>query len=251
MGKRIALCLSGIVGGTGGADGKGDMVDLYKIFNQYKKHILDLNEVDVFLHSWSVDVEDVVCDLYKPKGKKFEEQIMFHDINKGKHRNTNGSHLFYSRWYSINEAMKLKKEYEKENDFEYDMVMISRFDLLWFTDIDFENYDSKYFWISNWNHNGPGKRGPYGSQRKAGRGFLDFWFFSNSKDMDKFASLYDSVENGEFFKTYPSSDGGRTSSHVISKQYSNLLGLDSKETMYRGFDHEVYRRYNKHCGEKI
>ena len=70
MGKRIALCLSGIVGGIDGPDGKGDMVDLHKIFNQYKKHILDLNDVDVFLHSWSTDVEDIVCDLYKPKSKK-------------------------------------------------------------------------------------------------------------------------------------------------------------------------------------
>jgi hypothetical protein len=24
-----------------------------------------------------------------------------------------------------------------------------------------------------------------------------------------------------------------------------------KKTMYRGHDHEVYRRYNQHCGEKI
>ena len=38
MSKRIALCLSGIVGGTKGRDGKGDMVDIDTISNQYNKH---------------------------------------------------------------------------------------------------------------------------------------------------------------------------------------------------------------------
>ena len=48
------------------------------------------------------------------------------------------------------------KQYESDNNFEYDMVMISRLDLLWFTDINFEDYDNKYFYVSNWNHNGGG-----------------------------------------------------------------------------------------------
>ena len=37
--KKTALCLSGIVGGTKGPDGAGDMVDVDIISNQYKKHI--------------------------------------------------------------------------------------------------------------------------------------------------------------------------------------------------------------------
>ena len=128
------------------------------------------------------------------------------------------------------------------------MVMVSRLDLLWFTDVDFSNYDNKYFWVSNWNANGISNRGPYDKQINAGTGFLDFWFFSNSYHMDKFSYLYDNLENGKFFEVYPSS---RLSGHVITEQYTKLLDFDIKKTMYRGHDHEVYRRYNKHCGEKI
>ena len=58
--KRIALCLSGIVGGKGGPNGKGGVVDIKTIFNQYQKHILDKNNVDVFIHSWSIDYEEIV-----------------------------------------------------------------------------------------------------------------------------------------------------------------------------------------------
>ena len=69
MSKRIALCLSGIVGGTEGRGGKGDMVDIETIHNQYDKHILSKNNVDVFIHSWSTNVEDKLTDLYNPKYK--------------------------------------------------------------------------------------------------------------------------------------------------------------------------------------
>ena len=248
MNKRIALCLSGIVGGTKGPDGVGDLVDMNTIYNQYNKHILSKNNVDIFIHSWSVDVEDKITNLYNPKSKSFEEQINFRDVNKGKHKNPDASHRFYSRFNSMKKSVQLKIDYEEKNNFEYDMVMISRLDLLWFTDIDFNDYNNKYFWVSNWNENGRGKLGPYDKQSNAGNGYLDFWFFSNSNNMDKFSYLYDNLENGKFFEYYPS---GRLSGHVITKQYTDLLKFDVKKTMYRGHDHEVYRRYNEHCGEKI
>ena len=87
MNRRVALCLSGIVGGTKGPDGYGDLVDMKTIYNQYNKHILNKNNVDVFIHSWSVDAEDEITNLYKPKSKSFEKQIDFRDVNKGKHKN--------------------------------------------------------------------------------------------------------------------------------------------------------------------
>ena len=249
MSKRIALCLSGIVGGTGGRNGAGDVVDIQTIYNQYDKHILSKNDVDVFVHSWSVDSEDILTDLYKPKRKMFEPQVDFREIaKKNKHKNLDASHIFYSRWNSIKRCVQLKIEYEEDNNFEYDMVMISRFDLLWFTDVIFDDYHSNYFWVSNWNENGPLKMGPYDKQSNAGTGYLDFWFFSNSVNIDKFSYMYDNLSNGKFFEVFPSR---RLSGHVTSKQFANLLELDVRKTMYRGYDHEVYRRYNEYCGEKI
>ena len=255
MSKKIALCLSGLVGGTKGPDGKGDMVDVDIISQQYKKHIIDINDVDVFIHSWSVKAEDKLIEAYQPKGKLFEKQIDFRNINSNRHKNNEASHRFYSRFNSIQKSVKLKRKYEIDNDFEYDIVMISRLDLLWFSDINFDRMDKKYFHVSNWNHNGGGKKGPYDKRAQAGNGFLDFWFFSNSKVMDEFGSLYDRLEeNGDDFEKLGQKKGNgtyRLSGHVATKRFADLLNLNTKRTMYRGYDHEVYRRYNRFCGEKI
>ncbi len=253
--KKIALCLSGIVGGTKGPDGAGDMVDVDIISNQYKKHIININDVDVFIHSWSVNAENKLIECYNPTSYLFEPQIDFNNINVKRHGSSRtASNNFYSRFYSMKQSVDLKKQYESDNNFEYDMVMISRLDLLWFTDINFEDYDNKYFYVSNWNHNGGGKFGPYDKTTKSGVGFLDFWFMSNSADMNKFGFLYDSLTNDEEFKKLGESRGDgtyRLSGHVVTKRFSEMLKLDVKRTLFRGHDHEVFRRYNKHCGEEI
>ena len=36
---------------------------------------------------------------------------------------------------------------------------------------------------------------PNKQNNQEGRGFMDLWFFSNSKLMDKFGSLYDNISN--------------------------------------------------------
>ena len=56
--------------------------------------------------------------------------------------------------------------------------------------------------------------------------------------MDKFSFLYDNLVNGEIYKMYPSTKK-RLSGHIISKQYTELLGFNVQKTMYRGFDHEI------------
>ena len=62
--------------------------------------------------------------------------------------------------------------------------------------------------------------------------FQDLWFFSNSENMDKFAFLYDEIENYE------------VSPHVSSKQHvDKFIGKNKiRYTLYRWFDHEMIRR---------
>ena len=73
--------------------------------------------------------------------------------------------------------------------------------------------------------------------------------------MDEFGSLYDRLEeNGDDFEKLGQKKGNgtyRLSGHVATKRFADLLNLNTKRTMYRGYDHEVYRRYNRFCGEKI
>ena len=174
---RIALCLSGIVGklytNKQGYKWEGD-VDFRIGHHFYKKHIFDVNDnVDVFIHSWDVKYEKELIELYKPKMNKFEKQIIFNENNIRQH-------FIESRWYSVNEVNKLKKQYEKENDFTYDVVMSSRFDVGIFKDLDFsqiDDLDAMYVPKSN----------PPNPDRPT---ILDYWYFSSSENMNIINSFH-------------------------------------------------------------
>ena len=63
---KVALCLMGIVGAVEHPNGKGQPVD-YRIGHHFhKKHIFNHNDVDVFMHSWSVDFAQELVDIYQP-----------------------------------------------------------------------------------------------------------------------------------------------------------------------------------------
>lgn len=73
---KIALCFSGLAGGDKGKSGEGSPEGVLNISYEYfKKHLLDINDIDIFVHSWSVDCEDQIKNLYNPKKSLFEEQI--------------------------------------------------------------------------------------------------------------------------------------------------------------------------------
>ena len=72
---KIALCLSGLTGGSGGKDGAGNSLDIDIPYQSVKKYLLDVNDIDLFIHSWSKEFEKELTDLYKPKKQKFEKSI--------------------------------------------------------------------------------------------------------------------------------------------------------------------------------
>jgi len=223
---KTALCLFGIVGGKQGKDGKGGNVDYLIAYNHYKKHILSKNDVDVFIHTWSCDLKKELKETYQPKKSIFEKQKRFAWFNKYKHR-------AWSRWYSSKKTLELKKEYEKENNFVYDWVMVSRLDLAFFTDVIFDKYDSNYFYASHWNDVPNLKEGRTKANKEnhhQGKGFMDLWFFSNSKMMDEFSTLYDKRKNYDI------------NPHLASMQHVNTFTDKIKYVFYRWGDHEIVRR---------
>lgn len=259
---RVALCLYGLVGGKVGKDGKGEILDLDVAYKHYKKHILDKNDVDVFIHTWSVEYEDDLRKLYEPRKAIFEKQIdfskdveynfslMFKDFkncishitqkmignNLDDKFNRSDKRAFraYSRWYSNKKTIELKKKYEEENNFQYDWVMVSRLDVAFFKDVLFENYDNRYFYASHWNDAPNEAVGRSESNKKnnhRGKGFLDFWFFSNSETMDYFGKLYDHRKEYSI------------SPHMSSREHMKKNSIKIKYLFYRWKDHEMIRRY--------
>ncbi len=262
--KRVALCFYGLVGSKIGKNGNGESLDPTIAYEYYKKHILDVNDnVDVFIHSWSYDSKKKLLKLYKPKKEAIEKQREFsQSASHPKKLNIKGIKskikllylkLFngtkydawldsreketfraYSRWYSSKKVIDLKSEYEKENNFKYDVVMVTRLDIGFFNDVIFDKYDMNYFYASHRNDSSTKEMNYQANYENHYEGieFQDFWFFSNSEIMDKFALLFDIIENYEI------------SPHRSSRQHvDKVIGKEKvKYTLYRWFDHEMIRR---------
>ena len=87
-------------------------------------------------------------------------------------------------WESIHN--ELKEEYERENNFKYDLVMQSRLDLCWTDKLVFqEEFNPNYFYTS--------------TPIQSGKTELpDRWFVSDSYKMDKFSKMYDLLNFGKY-----------------------------------------------------
>ena len=75
---KIALCLYGYFNNRryGNAGDKG--------YEYIKANILDKvgGDIDVFTHTWEVDLEKKIEDLYSPQVRQCEKQIDFNSIAK-------------------------------------------------------------------------------------------------------------------------------------------------------------------------
>ncbi|ADO67305.1 hypothetical protein crov272 [Cafeteria roenbergensis virus] len=153
---KVALCFSG---------GIRNLEDNYK---SIKHCLIDPLNADVFIHGWYFKVNELnnihkmykkketeqnkVLILLKPKKYKFEnydinkenEMINHFDITKIKEKYKNNSNLCQlypntcGMFYSIYQSNKLKKEYEKENNFTYDIVIRCRPDFEYYTPLNYQ-----------------------------------------------------------------------------------------------------------------
>ena len=70
---KIAFCLYGLAGGTNDKHG-GLKVDYKIAYEYYVKHFFKEHDIDVFMHTWSVEFEDDIRQIYKPKKALFQKQ---------------------------------------------------------------------------------------------------------------------------------------------------------------------------------
>jgi hypothetical protein len=131
-----------------------------------------------------------------------------------------------SRWYSTKAVVELKKKYEQDQGFTYDWVMLSRFDLALLHDLDFAKYDRNIFYA--------GRHDP--SDDQTNDGFCDLFFFSNSHDIDRFASLYDVWEEYRIFNA-----------HQEAYVHTQKLELSVGYAFVRGDGFELVRGIYENC----
>ena len=169
---KIALCLSGIVG-TDDKYGSGSKTINYKIgLKHFKEHVFDVNDsVDVFFHTWSTDYEEKLKQAYNPVSCKSEQQPFFSDNPR--------QQAIYCRWKGIKEVIDLVKQSGNE----YDFILLTRFDIAFLVDFEFEKYDKSKFYV----------QGPTGPLSNGLELINDLWFFSNQEKMFTFCNLFDAL----------------------------------------------------------
>jgi len=212
---KIALCLHGLVGSIQGKNqdlkGGSDKV-LEHSFYHNDRYILG-SDVDVFIHSWSTELEKEMLEMYKPKKATIQPQIDFTvpDYIQSDYKRA-FSHL--SRWYSYQQAVNLKSAYEAEHNFQYDFVLVQRFDLCWNRSIEFESFKQDRIYVG------------YGDL-DVNKEWSDRWFIASSPISNKFATLIDCIEaymgpNGSL----PSSKQyAGISSHFLTRHHAQQLGI--------------------------
>lgn len=220
--KKIAFVLHGKVGGIKGKhfqNEESSIAVLTHSAENFKKKFKENFDVDVFIHSWSTELEEEIINKFNPLRHKIERQIQFTipDFIVAKNERA-FAHL--SRWYSFREAVQLINDYIEISkleleDIKYDHVIVQRFDLLWNVVPDFESMDSNCFWIGK-------------STLDNNKEWSDRWFSSNFDTMYKFSKLYDKIPEYMQSSLPSSKQYGGISSHQLCKYHAEQIGAVPK-----------------------
>ena len=219
---KIAFCLFGGIGYKDKWPRSNEFLDPEICYKQYKYFNILKDNYDVFYHVWDNPYKDKIQNLYKPK-KHICEPFKKFSVSTGSRSFSN-----WSRWYSTLKVNELKKEYEKENNIKYDYVFVTRFDIGFFTELNFKEYNPKYFWVGHDKNNLKKDKNYYSSR------IPDYWFFSNSEKIDNFSQLFLNIEEH--------SKGG-FDQHKTAKNMLDKLGYTNsiKYILNRDIDNALIR----------
>lgn len=227
--NKVALCLSGFIGNVDKWI-KGQEIDYHYGYEKYiHPSILSHGNIDVFIHSWSVPHESGIKELYKPTRSVFEPNKDFKLRGHiGKERlPVPYAYCLKSMWYSRQKAVELVRQHEKENNFKYDQVILTRFDVALLKKFQFDEYDTSKLYIA-----GPiiGRTLPDG--RQIPYRINDIYFMGNTENLSKVTKVYDTYEDVAMSmnKAWPLE---HVSSHeVITNHFINESLFEKTECLF-------------------
>ena len=186
---KIATCLHGL--------SRGSSVQADGAYSEKFSTLLDkIKDSDVFIHCWDEDLKEELKNIFNPQKSIFEKQKSFNEekeffskLNFSCSTRMAQGDLFktLSFLYSRKKAVELKSKYEQENGFEYDVVLVSRFDvghhkngLNKTSHLHFDpNLDMSKMYQAYWD--------------QTNAGASDHWFYSCSKNIDTLSLIYDEL----------------------------------------------------------
>jgi hypothetical protein len=206
---KIAICLYGKFTGK---NERNEIQGFEIPFSFLKKNVINQN-CDLFFHGWDDDENESkkLISMTSPKSFILEKQKEFN--HPYKHYNFVPSGPWntkkyldnnYSRFYSLKRSFELIDE-------SYDIVLISRFDTVFFEKFDLTSLNPENFYVSHWNLN------------HQGWGFNDGWFASGYENIKKISLIYDRLDDYfdlnsdymKYLKSYDMDETNITSCHAI------------------------------------
>lgn len=142
-----------------------------------KKNLYNFSEYDIFIHTWENNLS-LDCALYNPKGIIIEPQknVVPSDVQDCSRE----AFIHFSMFYSIMESLRLKTEYELLNNFKYDLVIRTRFDIGLDSPFNPEQFDLS--------------QGVWSPDVCANPAVISDWFnFSTSDKMDVYGEIYNNI----------------------------------------------------------
>jgi pentose-5-phosphate-3-epimerase len=208
---RVAVCLSGFPR------------TMFYSYPYLKKYILDELDPDIFFFGYSDNPNGIhaqeIIETYNPKLYKIREytqEVQEEIINAyGGYdfknvRLAKGSPIqILSQYYNMYNANALKSQYEKDNNFTYDMVMRLRTDYYFWrkvSDDELKIKDNEVYLPDIWNFGG------------VSSGFA----FGKSDVMNKYSSLFNCM------KKYNLQEGCVFHPETIKKYHLDSQGIDIK-----------------------
>jgi hypothetical protein len=224
---KVALCLS------------GQIRNWKNSFDSINKQVIEKYNCDVFIHTWDAignsvphgvmsnfkfehnkeKIDKEIIENYKPKKIKVDNTDYDFFINK------TPTTRFYNTimmWYSIYHSNNLKKEYEFERNFLYDVTIRARFDTYFeHFEIDTVNPNTIYL-PPNENINNPFTTSMKNMLSKQGPSYMpnDQLAYGDTPSMDYYCSIYSIINKN--LNTYVNHPEGLLSEHLWSKNKTNI-----------------------------
>jgi len=166
---KVAVCISGLIR-TG-----------IPAFRSFEKFFQGLN-ADIFFHTWQDPARiQTIIDLYRPTGYLVSDPFPRDPVTNSDGRGSWGNML-----YGIMMANELKKQYEIDHNFRYDLVIRTRFDLVFYPGSIFLNQPN----LRPRTIYCPGGNNGFNHTDYESHGINDIMFWGDSESMDIATDTY-------------------------------------------------------------
>lgn len=146
-----------------------DVNDINLKYSPQKTRIDDWNDIKNFLKAKNFYPEDLLAQLEKDNNERIKnrtsEPITIKD----------GYSLIASQFYKFYSCNQLRKQYEKENNIKYDIIIKTRPDVIYFNPLNIETVDANFFYADH----------PYG----------DIFICGSGENIDIFCNAINNITN--------------------------------------------------------